>query len=246
MCPFGEGTFDDSKQGMMSRPMAREALNQARTMGALSVKLNFRGEPGLSPLLLDAVRHAKTLGYVEVMINTNLTSFSKRRLKALCDAGLDLMIVSVDGVTKEIYEAIRVNGDFDKLLENFRYLNSLPNTPRIRINFTVQDRNRHEAIDMNWRFGSLCDEIQFNPIRSDNSGERQRCGQPFQRLIVAWNGQVFACCNSWENQYPVGQFPEQTLTEIWNGERLKTLQGYAKTPEQGPPCDTCLVGCSYK
>jgi MoaA/NifB/PqqE/SkfB family radical SAM enzyme len=247
MCPFGEGTFDDSKQGMMPWSMAKAALEQAREeMGALSVKLNFRGEPGLAPKLIAAVKYAKELGFVETIVNTNLTSFSKRRLKAVADAGLDLMIVSVDGATAETYESIRINGDFEKLMANLRYLNTLPNRPRIRINMTVQYKNRHEAGMMDEVLGDLCDEIRFNPIRSDNSGERKKCSQPFQRLTVMWDGQVGGCCSNWNNEAVVGKFPEQSLQEIWGGKERKDLLFSATTPGRWSPCRGCLVGDSYK
>ena len=251
MCPFGDhedgtGSFDDSKQGMMSRDMAKEALEQARKMGAMSVKLNFRGEPGLAQRLAAAVRHAKALGYVETMINTNLTAFSERRLKDVVDAGLDLMIVSVDGATKEAYESIRINGDFKKLLANLRYLNTLPNRPRIRINFTEQDRNRHEVNDMEWRFASLCDEIRINPVRSDSSGKRKKCPQPSQRLVIMWNGQVGGCCSNWNNEAVVGKFPEHSLQEIWDGAQRQQLLQTAADPNRGGPCKGCLVGDSYR
>lgn len=245
MCPFGDGAFDETCQGMMPWSVAKAALDQARELGAMSLKPNFRGEPGLSPILINTVKRAKELGYTEILMNTNLTTFSKRRLKALCDAGLDLMIVSVDGATKETYEAIRINGNFEKLMENFHYLNELPNTPRLRINFTVQAKNRHEVAAMEWKFRNLCDEIKFNSVRSDNSGERKKCGQPWQRLTVMWDGQVGGCCSNWSNEAVIGKFPERSLERIWQGMERQRLLHTAADPNRGGPCKGCLVGDSY-
>jgi len=247
MCPFGDGAFDDSMQGMMSWGVAKDALEQARKMGALSVKCNFRGEPGLAKRTLSAaVKYAKELGYVEVSMNTNLTAFSKKRLANLADLGLDLMIVSVDGATAETYESIRINGDFKKLMENLRYLQTLPNRPKIRINFCEQDKNRHEVHDMEWRFATLCDELRINSIRSDNSGERKKCSQPWQRLVVMHDGQVGGCCSNWSNEAVVGRFPERSLQELWDGGPRSQLLHYAADPNSGGPCKGCLVGDSYK
>ena len=244
MCPFGEGTFDESKQGMMTKAMAASALREARKNGALSVKLNFRGEPGLSRHLIPMAKRAKELGYTEVMLNTNLTAFSTRRLRELCRY-IDLLIVSVDGATAETYESIRIKGDFKKLVSNLMYIKGLTIQPRIRINMTVQDRNRHEVELMKERFGGF-GEIVFNPIRSDNSGERKRCPQPFQRLVVMWDGQVGACCSNWNNEAVIGKYPDQSLKEIWQGAKRQELLNYARHPERGGPCKGCLVGGSYK
>lgn len=251
MCPFGDnsdgtGSFDSSKQGMMPHEMVSLAIRQAYKGGAKSIKFNFRGEPGLSPNLHIWVDLARALGFIDIMINTNLTAFSHRRLKGLADAGLDLLIVSVDGATKKTYESIRIKGDFGKLVGNLEYLNSLPNRPKIRINMTVQDKNRREVDMMEKVFGKLCDEIQFNAVRSDNSGERKKCPQPSQRLVIMWDGQVGACCSNWNNEAVIGKFPEQSLQEIWDGPKRKQLLYYAADPNRGGPCKGCLVGGSYK
>ena len=246
MCPFGDhedGTGSFDHQGMMPRDMAEKALREARSNGALSVKLNFRGEPGLSPYLIDMVRLAKGLGYVEVMLNTNLTAFSQRRLRELCEAGLDKLIVSVDGATKETYEAIRINGDFDRLCAN---LADLQGRTHIRIQMTAQDKNRHEVALMQEKFGPLCDELTFNSVRSDNSGERKQCPQPWQRLVVMWDGQVGACCSNWENEAVIGRYPDQSLKQIWQSQKRKDLLHFARDPNRGGPCQGCLVGGGYK
>lgn len=247
MCPYGTGEWGTDRQGMMPYGMALKALMQAHDGGASSVKLNFRGEPGLHPRLIDVVYLAKGAGFVEVSINTNLTSFSTRRLKALCDARLDLCIVSADGATAETYESIRVGGDFHKLLDRLEELHNYVPRPRIRVQMVVQDKNRHEVELAKKVFGPLCDELQFHPIREDNQGgERKLCAQPFQRLIVAWNGEVYGCCNNWGVPNVLGHFPARSLADIWAGDAAKTLRRLAKHPERGSPCDTCQVSDSYR
>lgn len=251
MCPFGDhedgsGSFDSSKQGMMSFDMATKALKEARKSGAMSVKFNFRGEPGLCKHLAYMVWLAKDLKYTHVMINTNLTAFNEKRLKELCDAGLDLLIVSVDGATAKTYESIRIKGDFQKLLANLLFIRNLGNRPKVRIQMTVQDKNRLEEQLMDDRFGHLCDELKFGAIRGDNSGERKRCPQPFQRIIVMWDGSVGLCCHNWFNNAVVGKYPDNSLKEIWNSKESKRLRKLAKHPEKGEPCKTCLIQGSYK
>ena len=246
MCPYGTGEFDDSLQGMMPRKMAILAIHQASEGGSSSIKLNYRGEPGLYPDLPFMIKFAKEKGFVEVAINTNLTAFSCRRLKEVANAGLDLLIVSVDGATRETYEKIRINGDFEKLRSNLSFIRALGKRPRIRVQMVVQEENRHEVSQMRKVFGPLCDELVFQNIRSSNKGERKRCPQPWQRLIVAWDGTVFACCSNWQNEWPLGNIKETSLKDIWKGRRLRELRMRAAHPESGFPCVTCKVGASYK
>jgi len=245
MCPFGDGSFDDSMQGMMPRSMAEKAIKEARANGAKSIKLNFRGEPGLSKHLIPMIKLAKKLKYTEIMINTNFTSFSKHRIKELIDSGLDKLIVSIDGGTKETYEAIRVKGDFNKLVNNMEFLNyHKTNKPETIVQMTVQASNERE-IDMLKRVFKA-DSYSFRPMRQLNKTKRKKCPQPFQRLVVAWDGTVFGCCGNWNNEYPIGDYNKSPLIDIWNGERMASLRRMAEDPTRGFPCDDCQVGASYK
>lgn len=256
MCPYGTGGFTPEMQGMMPLELALEAIKQAAEGGASSIKFNFRGEPGLSPHLPYCIEAAKGRGIVETAINTNLTAFSKRRLALLCEAGLDLMIVSIDGATKETYERIRVGGDFLRLMWNLAFVHRMTPRPRIRVQMCVQDENRHEVALAKWLFGPLSDELRFNEVadrgggEGRRSGERKSCPQPKQRLVVAWDGRVFGCCSNWANENPVGQFPEQSLHEIWcgswRGVEMRWLRKIAAHPETAYPCNVCTVGDSYK
>ena len=251
MCPYGTGGFDESMQGMMSQDMAREAVWQAAEGGASSIKFNFRGEPGMSPLLIEMVQMAKDLGITEVAINTNLLAFSMRRLKQLASSGIDLIIISIDGATAATYEAIRVKGDFAKLMQNLTLLYHCEPRPRIRIQSVLQEANRHEAQLMRETFAPLCDEFSLRRVADRGQGEgftaeRKDCAQPRQRLIVAWDGKVFGCCSNWNNENPVGEFPKQRLAEIWRSGAMENLRHLAKDPNRGNPCRNCTVSDSYK
>ena len=252
MCPYGTGGFDKSMQGMMPERMAAVALAQGALYGAKTVKFNFRGEPGLSTYLTNMVCYAKRLGYVETMINTNLTAFSKRRLKDLCKAGLDTMIVSVDGARKKTYEAIRKGGSFDTLVHNLIFVQRQHPRPWLRIQMVVQKANEHEVPLMEVLFKDLCDEIVYQDVMDRGAGEqgtspeRQWCHQPWQRLVIAWDGTVFGCCGNWNNECPIGNIEKDTLKDIWLGSSMEKLREMAKDPNQGFPCKDCTVGMSYK
>jgi radical SAM protein with 4Fe4S-binding SPASM domain len=248
MCPYGTGAFDESKQGMMRYDMAVEAINQAAEGGASSIKFNFRGEPGLYKRLENCIRIAKARGITETAINTNLTAFTHERLEDLCDAGLDLMIISIDGATKQTYEKIRVKGNWQKLSSNLSHLLSLHNRPRIRIQAVMQPVNAFEIESGYYHefFSKSCDELVIQKLRSNNQGERRRCAHPWQRLVVAWDGRVFACCNNWNNEWPVGEFPKQSLHDIWNSSNFLTILRVTAKDYNYGPCQNCKVGASYK
>ena len=61
----------------------------------------------MHPKIGDFIRYAKQKGILEVIINTNATNLTLQMSKDLIDAGLDYMIYSFDGGSKETYEKMR-------------------------------------------------------------------------------------------------------------------------------------------
>ena len=72
-----------------------------------SVKLIWRGEPLLHPKVKELIQYAKESGIIEVIINTNGTNLNTKKANELIDSGLDQLIYSFDGGTKETYEKMR-------------------------------------------------------------------------------------------------------------------------------------------
>jgi hypothetical protein len=243
MCPQSDPNWQPIK-GMMSFDVAKEALIQGFRLGVTSVKFNFRGEATLNKNLEELIKYANhVLGYSDIQINTNLMT-SEKRLARICRAGLHRMIVSVDGATQKTYEQIRQGGDWKKLISNLQYLHSRKDRPQIRIQMTHQKENAHEVKLFEESFSQWCDELVIKPVRTPE-GERKRCPQPSQRLVIGWDGQAFGCCGNWDDNFPVGRFPEMSLKEIWQSEPAKLLRQIARDPNCALPCKTCEVGASY-
>jgi MoaA/NifB/PqqE/SkfB family radical SAM enzyme len=82
------------------------------------------GEPMLVKNLPDMVRHLKDRG-VYVLFNTNGTVLNERNGRALIDAGLDELRVSLDAANRRSYLAIRGKDYFDRILRNVRSFREL-------------------------------------------------------------------------------------------------------------------------
>jgi MoaA/NifB/PqqE/SkfB family radical SAM enzyme len=68
------------------------------------------GEPLLHPQLPEMVALAKRHGILTLLATNGQTDPDEARLGELCDAGLDLLIVALDGVTEEVYRGFRQGG----------------------------------------------------------------------------------------------------------------------------------------
>ncbi|MBV8103704.1 MAG: radical SAM protein [Hyphomicrobiales bacterium] len=82
------------------------------------------GEPMLVKSLPAMVRHLKERG-VYVLFNTNGTALSERNGRALIDARLDELRVSLDAATREKFRIVRGVDVFNRILKNIRRFRAL-------------------------------------------------------------------------------------------------------------------------
>jgi MoaA/NifB/PqqE/SkfB family radical SAM enzyme len=86
-----------------------------------SVMFSGFGEPTAHPDILSMVRRVKALG-LRAEMTTNATFLDEAQIDGLLGERLDTLWISLDGTTKESYEAIREGASFPLLLENLRRL----------------------------------------------------------------------------------------------------------------------------
>ena len=66
------------------------------------------------------------------------------------------------------------------------------------------------------------------------------CDWPWKHMTVTWNGDVVPCCVDYDNRYILGNVEQETLTEIWNGERMRTLRReFMQDEVTNPLCGNC-------
>ena len=106
-CPFCYRESLATPDKIINEKLFKNIVDQAADMGVPSMKFNYRGEPLMHPKLHEMIGYAKKKGIIETIINTNATHLTKETSRRLIDSGLDFMIYSFDGGTKETYEKMR-------------------------------------------------------------------------------------------------------------------------------------------
>ncbi len=261
MCVHGiEGVPDT---GMMDSSLAKDIIDQAKALKIPSIKFNWRGEPGLHKDLVDLVRYAKQAGIIDVQINTNGTALSKRRWDQLVDAGIDRIIFSMDGASKETYEAIRIGAKFEHLCSAIEHVLKKKTSerrakPEVRLQMVAMKSNQDDVGNFiaNWK--DKVDEISVKPVTDRGQGNqlatghwistgRKRCNQPWQRLVVARDGKIFPCCSDWNMEFQVGNATTESLAEVWKGSRMEEMRqlNRDKMLDNFEPCKSCFVTSSY-
>lgn len=137
-------TWNEPTGDMNQEVFDRLVSQLGRFPAVESVMFGGIGEPTLHPAIIPMVRKVKSLGLRAEMV-TNGTRLDGRELEALWSSGLDTLWVSIDGATQERYEDIRGGGDFGRIVENLRRLNSLnsrgPHRVELGIAFVLLRRN---------------------------------------------------------------------------------------------------------
>ena len=104
----------------MSFEVWHRVLSEIRDT-AFIVQFYFQGEPLLNKDLPQMIREAHDAGLYTI-VSTNAQAMTEAMAEALVNSGLDRIIVSMDGLTEESYNAYRVGGSLEKCKEALRYL----------------------------------------------------------------------------------------------------------------------------
>ena len=129
-CPVGLAFGNKCAEVYMSMDLWERVLAEIKGT-AFVVQFYFQGEPLLNKDLPQMIKEAHEAGLYTI-VSTNAQAMTPDLAKALVAAGLDRIIISMDGLTQETYEAYRVGGSLDQCKAALRWLqeakenNSLP------------------------------------------------------------------------------------------------------------------------
>jgi radical SAM protein with 4Fe4S-binding SPASM domain len=113
-CPSGNGEMV-RPLGMMDLDRFRRIVDSVHK-DVFYLQLFFQGEPFINNQLVDMIAYARSRR-MYVSISTNAHFLRREIVDALLRAGLDRLIVSIDGLTQEVYEEYRVGGSLQKVHE---------------------------------------------------------------------------------------------------------------------------------
>ncbi len=263
MCPQAFEEMPEDESQMINMDLARKVIDEAAANGVYSIKFTWRGEPALHKGLVEMVRYAKSKNVPEVQFTTNGTPYTEQKIRDLIDAGLDRIIFSMDGANKETVEKIRVGLKYDKAVENIKTLHRLRTEmgrtkPFIRIQMVRMKENAGEVEQFVEMWKPYVDDIRITDVTDRGQGGelavgdqvavgRQRCPQPWQRMMVSPNGEVVPCCADWHKEWVIGDVKTQSLKEIWHGPKMEAMRRVQREMrlDDVSPCKTCFVLESY-
>ncbi len=256
MCPR---SYMKRERGMMEFATFKKIIDESR--GKLEFAyLHLFGESLLHPCLFKMIKYCKDAG-ISAGLATNATILDKIKSQRIIDSGLDFLVISFDGTSKQTYEMIRRGGNFEQTLDNittFLHIRKTRPRPHTVIQMIyMKDTDRVEEYIQFWNSYNV-DGIRVKPLQtwsgeiesinalSPSSNEKKLtkpCDRLWRHICILWDGTVVPCEFDFDKIYPLGNVKSETLSEIWNGERIINLR---KMHLSGKKSDIDLCkSCTY-
>lgn len=173
MCYFSDENKRKEFKGVITDKQLDEISN-AFFYKALKLQIGCGTEPTLYKNLPQIIDLAKRKHIPFISLTTNANLLSEELIKDCLEAGLNEIVISMHGVTKETYEFFMTNAKYEKFVETLNLLSVAKEKHdfKIRINYTMNEENVDELILLFEKFGRFkFDVIQLRPISSMGNTE---------------------------------------------------------------------------
>jgi molybdenum cofactor biosynthesis enzyme MoaA len=167
MCYFSDPDYKADKTKLDQNSISILSKNFFKY--ALKLQIGCGAEPSLYLHNEEIIRQAKLYKVPHISFTTNASLLDYNKIKSLVEAGLDELIVSMHGTTKEVYEKMMPGAKIEKLYEVLEAVAKIKlEFPgfKLRINYTVNPDNITDLSHFGDYLGKYkIDVLQIRPIR---------------------------------------------------------------------------------
>lgn len=225
----------------------RKMVDEVREFGigkTQYIRYTSEGEPLIHPDGYEMIEYAVRNSGVYVTLTTNGTIMNEKRTQKLLASGINMIDISIDAFSPEVYARIRVNGDLNVTRENVRRLIGWRRegkaAAKVVVSFVEQPQNRHEVEDFKsyWTdqgadqvvvrrlhsaAGAVIDIAKI--MRSDQAKSARRpCLYPWERVVLNPRGFLAFCPADWTHGSTLVDFRGTTIRDTWTGPLYQALR----------------------
>lgn len=223
-----------------------------------------KGEPLLNNELEDMIEFSRLQNpQLQMGISTNGSLLTPERSERLMRAGLDKLVVGIDGITQESFGDYRVGGNLEDILSHLKFACELKSKHNFKTlivwQFIPMKKNEDQIRELEQlAFDLGVDVVSVKLSRSVAESERFRtlsaqyipevinqdhfvCPSGTDKLYIDPNGDVFPCCfGEGHELMKIGNAFQTPLLDMWQGHFLQRLR---QSFEQQKPWDFCEREC---
>lgn len=211
----------------------------------LYIRYASNGEPLTHPHIYEMMGYAKRHSGALVTLTTNGKLMTESRIEQILAAGVDVVDISLDAFSPEVYAQVRVGGKLVvtranvlKLIELIRR-NAL--STKVVVSYVEQPANRHEstAFEQFWKnaganyvvlrrlhscSGAKQELAAERRTENDAQGARRACLYPWERVVLNARGDLAFCPSDWVHGSFIADYRTTTIKEVWQGEFYRQLR----------------------
>jgi radical SAM protein with 4Fe4S-binding SPASM domain len=253
MCPQPDQTRN---LGLMEVNLFQKIVDEVKNHSEF-MYLHGLGESLLHPKFFEMADYANQAG-LKTHLSTNLSFLNEERNEKLATSGIDFIVLSLDGSTKETYESIRVGGDFEKSLKHAKHLLKLKikynSKFLVDVQFIQMKKNQNEAGQLKALFSEdeleVIDRFRVKPAFETTNNILKHpmhhsvpCYYLWSTMTILQDGKVSMCCMDFDGKVIVGDLTKERVYDIWNNSAMVKLRDKHKKLDydSSPICEKCSV-----
>jgi radical SAM protein with 4Fe4S-binding SPASM domain len=245
-CPRDDMT---RRQGIMDWALYTKIVDECAGLGIGHVRMHNYGEAFADKELPEKIAYAKSKGIREVGVITNGSLLGPDVAKAVIEAGLDAINISLDAAGKETFESTRLGLKYDKVVANVEGLVRVRSElgrkrPKLILSFVRQGNSAEEQAFID-HWSAVADKIHITELHNW-AGSRSRradvnfpCYRQWLTFTVLWDGRVSLCCADLDGRVVLGDLKSQSIADVWNSDAYRRVR--REQLESGGPeiCRNC-------
>ena len=254
-CYQSDKTFSDKKTGFMGHMhlnLFKQIVDELEG-NVESITLASRGEPTLHKQLGEMLDYIKGK-FLAVKINTNASMLTDKLIHQILASDIQTICFSIDAADKKLYEKLRVNGNFEKIIKRVKRFseikkNEYPNsrlTTRISGVKVNHNQNLSDMVNIWKPFADIIAFTNYTPWESSYTNEQNDitlpCTELWRRLFVWWDGKVNPCDYDYKSILSKWNAKQGSITKIWNSDYYNMLRKKHLNKERRDlePCKKCI------
>lgn len=248
--------FSQKKNGFMGHmtfETFREIIDQAENKIEF-ISLASRGEPLICRDIEKMLLYTRNK-FLNLKINTNASVLTESKIHSILQSGIKTLVFSADAADEKLYEKLRVNGNFKKIIKNIRLFKEIreKHYPRAKIITRVSGVKVNESQnfeDMKNFWSDFVDQVAFvdycpwEDVYSSKKNELKKpCTELWRRMYVWWDGVVNPCEVDFKSSLTVGKIYKNDISSLWTGSAYEDLRNKHKSKLRlnVDPCNKCVV-----
>ena len=236
-------------QGIMDMALYRKIVDECAELGIRHVRMHNYGEAFVDKRLPEKIHYAKQRGIAEVGVITNGSLLGPDVAKAVIEAGLDAINISLDAAGKETFESTRLGLKYDKVMSNLegflRIRQELGRRrPKLILSFVRQGDSAEEQSFID-RWSAVADKVHITELHNWAGTLDQKtdvhfpCYRQWLTFTVLWDGRVSLCCADFDGTVVLGDLRTETIEQIWHSEIYRRTRREHLTAGGPEICRSC-------